>query len=72
MEMLVDWQPQFGNVESMLVQIAAFLAMSDTRVAASHTPASKQNAERAYERLKQFWSRRWWRRPIWHAAAWHG
>jgi len=32
MEMLVDWQPQYGNVESMLVQISAFLAHSGARV----------------------------------------
>jgi len=34
MEMLVDWLPTYGNVETMIVQIAAFLAQSNTRVAA--------------------------------------
>ena len=33
MEMLVDWQPTYGNVEALLVQVAAFLAHSNTRVA---------------------------------------
>ena len=30
---LVDWQPTYGNVESLLVQICAFLAHSNARVA---------------------------------------
>ena len=30
---LVDWQPTYGNVEALLVQIAAFLAHSSARVA---------------------------------------
>ena len=25
MEMLVEWQPQYGNIEAMLVQICAFI-----------------------------------------------
>jgi hypothetical protein len=25
MEMLVEWQPQYGNIEAMLVQICAFV-----------------------------------------------
>ena len=32
MEMLVDWQPTYGNVESLLVQICAFLSTSNARV----------------------------------------
>ena len=33
MEMLVDWQPTYGNVETMLVQVTAFLSHSSARVA---------------------------------------
>ena len=33
MELLVDWRPQYGNVEAMLVQISAFLSMSGARIA---------------------------------------
>lgn len=33
MEMLVDWQPTYGNVEALLVQIASFLTATNTRVA---------------------------------------
>ena len=43
MEMLVEWQPTYGNVEALLVQICAFLAYSKTRVAslaASAGPAT--------------------------------
>ena len=32
MEMLVDWQPTYGNVEALLVQICAFLSTSSARV----------------------------------------
>jgi len=33
MEMLVDWQPTYGNVETMLVQVTAFLSHSSARIA---------------------------------------
>jgi hypothetical protein len=33
MEMLVEWQPAYGNVEAMLVQICAFLSGNGARVA---------------------------------------
>ena len=46
MEMLVDWQPQYGNVDSMLVQIAAFLACS-ARVAEIAGTSGGETARRA-------------------------
>jgi hypothetical protein len=42
MEMLVDWQPTFGNVEALLVQICAFLAHSNARVKSLAGRASGQ------------------------------
>mmetsp|Transcript_13434 Transcript_13434/g.31713 ORF Transcript_13434/g.31713 Transcript_13434/m.31713 type:complete len:232 (+) Transcript_13434:68-763(+) len=39
MEMLVEWQPQYGNIEAMLVQICAFIGPS-ARVASLVPPAA--------------------------------
>jgi len=52
MEMLVDWQPTYGNVETMLVQVAAFLSHSSARVAScvhagSSSSSSSSNSEGA-------------------------
>ena len=64
MEMLVDWQPQYGNVESMLVQISAFLAMSNARVASAATDAqraaAKEGAAKAYKNLKEYHQKKGW------------
>ena len=71
MEMLVDWQPQYGNVDSMLVQIAAFLACS-ARVAeiagtggggnGAPREFSEASARKAYERLQKFHEQKGWGR----------
>ena len=71
MELLVDWRPQYGNVEAMLVQISAFLSMSGARVAAvagsgaaqvpqDETAAVQEKAKRAYEHLKAFHDKKGW------------
>lgn len=44
MEMLVDWQPTYGNIEALLIQVAAFLAHSNTRVASLCTPQERMAA----------------------------
>mmetsp|Transcript_606 Transcript_606/g.1083 ORF Transcript_606/g.1083 Transcript_606/m.1083 type:complete len:166 (-) Transcript_606:146-643(-) len=68
MEMLVDWQPQYGNVEAMLVQICAFLATSGARVEKvlnrggddASTAATQESARQAYEHLKRFHDKKGW------------
>lgn len=44
MEMLVDWQPTYGNVEALLVQICAFLAQSGARVQSLAAKAGSSSA----------------------------
>lgn len=69
LEMLVDWQPQYGNVEAMLVQICAFLANSGARVEAAcagdggggaKAAATQESARRAYQHLKEFHDKKGW------------
>ena len=71
MELLVDWRPQYGNVEAMLVQISAFLSMSGARIASvagsgaadvsqDETAAVQEKAKRAYEHLKAFHDKKGW------------
>jgi len=69
MEMLVDWQPQYGNIEFMLVQICAFLSGSGARVESAcakegcdhkSAGATHESAKRAYERLKAFHNKQGW------------
>ena len=71
MEMLVDWQPQYGNVDSMLVQIAAFLACSARVAEIAGTSGSgngaprefsEASARKAYERLQKFHEQKGWGR----------
>jgi len=59
-----------GNVESMLVQICSFLAMSGARVeaacageaggGATKAQATQESARRAYLSLKEFHDKRGW------------
>jgi len=70
LEMLVDWAPQYGNVEAMLVQVCAFLASSGARVekalplgegsTSAQAAATRESAQRAYEHLKAFHDKKGW------------
>uniref|UniRef100_A0A7S4GJL7 UBC core domain-containing protein n=1 Tax=Eutreptiella gymnastica TaxID=73025 RepID=A0A7S4GJL7_9EUGL len=63
MEMLVDWQPQYGNMVAMLVQITSFLGLSAARVASvagTQPPAAQEKAREAYKRLKAFHQKKGW------------
>ena len=78
MEMLVDWQPNYGNVETMIIQITAFLSHSNARVASCvrHTAscstedgraaaageATEEKARKAYASLKAFHAEKGWAR----------
>ena len=74
MEMLVDWQPTYGNVEALLTQVAAFLAQSarvascvrasrsDDGSSSSSAPgeATEEKAKKAYASLKAFHAQKGW------------
>ena len=69
MEMLVEWQPSYGNVEAMLVQICAFLsvnsrvsALADQSAGPSSAPVDQEAAQRAYARLQSIHDRKGWGR----------
>ena len=72
---MVDWQPTYGNIESLLVQICAFLAHSNARVAslvgkggdtsagadgALDDDAQRARALKTYENLKAFHAKKGW------------
>tara|TARA_B110001452_G_scaffold120969_1_gene100405 strand:- start:709 stop:1392 length:684 start_codon:yes stop_codon:yes gene_type:complete len=71
MEMLVEWQPQYGNIEAMLVQICAFLS-ANSRVASlaaeaagqapgpSAGPVAQADAEKAYSTLQNIHDKKGW------------
>jgi len=79
MEMLVDWQPTYGNVEALLVQITAFLSHANARVASRAAMSSgaaaadgvatlsveqqQEKAKRAYMNLKAFHDKKGWGAP---------
>ena len=72
MEMLVEWQAAYGNIEAMLVQICAFLA-TNARIASlvppttagpsvqgQRGPVDESAAKLAYERLRGIHEKKGW------------